>query len=124
MENPTYLGTDIAGMMHAARTEARRIMNENKGDLVADHKAILDRLEAAELITDTEVKTLLDLYRLGYEAGEGKGDVQRAFLQSREIYGTLAASGTASPVALVVASAAVGSFEISANPEGSTTVTI
>ena len=79
METATYLGTDIAGMMHAARVEARRIMQANKGDFVADHKAILHRLESAELVTDEEVETLLNLYKLGYEAGEGKGDPQRAF---------------------------------------------
>ena len=124
METPTYLGTDIAGMMQAARAEARRIMDANKGDMVNDHKAVLDRLEAAELITDEEEETLLDLYKLGYQAGEGKTDAQGAFFESREIYGKLAATGKASPVALVVASAAVGSFEISVNPEGSTTVTI
>ncbi|MEB0004307.1 hypothetical protein QN357_15365 [Cryobacterium sp. RTC2.1] len=124
MEAPTYLGTDIAGLMHAARAEARRIVEGNKGDMISDHKAILDRLEAAELITDDEVQTLLGLYKLGFEAGEGKADPQRAFFESREIYGKLAAGGKASPVALVVASAAVGSFEISVSPEGSTTVSI
>lgn len=124
METSTYLGTDIAGLMHATRAEARRIMEENKGDLVSDHKAILDRLETGGLITHDEARTLLDLYKIGYEAGEPKADVQRAYFQSRDIYSKLAASGKASPVALVVASAAVGSFEISENPEGSTTVTI
>ncbi|MFE4949163.1 hypothetical protein ACFQ9V_03560 [Leifsonia sp. NPDC056665] len=124
MEKATYLGTDIAGMMHAARAEARRITDANKGDLVSDHKAILDRLEAADLITDEEVETLLALYKLGYEAGEKKTDPQRAYFESWEMYDTMAAGGKASPVALVVASAAVGSFEISVNPEGSTTVAI
>lgn len=124
MKTQTYLGTDIAGMMQAARAEARRIMEANNGDLVADHKAILDRLEAAELITDEEVQTLLALYKLGFEAGEGKADPQRAFFESRDVYGKLAAGGKASPVALVVASAAVGSFDIAVNPEGTTTVTI
>ncbi|MEB0014761.1 hypothetical protein QN416_24505, partial [Glaciimonas sp. Cout2] len=66
MEAPTYLGTDIAGLMHAARAEARRIVEANKGDMISDHKAILDRLEAAELITDDEVQTLLGLYKLGF----------------------------------------------------------
>lgn len=124
METATYLGTDIAGMMHAARVEARRIMEANKGDFVGDHKAILDRLESAELITGDEAETLLSLYKLGYEAGESKGDPQRAFFASRDIYDKLAAHGKASPVALVVASAAVGSFETSPNPDGSTTTTI
>ncbi len=45
METPMYLGTDIAGLMHATRAEARRIMDANKGDLISDHKAVLDRLE-------------------------------------------------------------------------------
>ena len=124
METPTYLGTDIAGLMHATRAEAQRIMEANKGDVVGDHRAILDRLEAGGLITDEEVYTLLELYKIGYEAGEPKADAQRAYFQSRDIYNKLAASGTASTVALVVASAAVGSFVISENPEGSTTVAI
>lgn len=124
MDTPTYLGTDIAGLMHAARAEARRITEANKGDMVSDHKAILDRLQTGGLITTDEAGTLLDLYKLGYEAGEPKADAQRAYFQSREIHSTLAASGTASPVALVVASAAVGSFEISESPGGGTTVSI
>jgi hypothetical protein len=124
METATYFGTDIAGLMHAARAESRRVMDANKGDMVSEHRAILDRLEAADLITDEEVKTLLELYRIGYEAGEGKSDVQRAFFESRATYDRLAASGKASPVALVVASASVGSFEVSPGDDGSTTVTI
>lgn len=124
MDTATYAGTDIAGLMHAARAEARRVMEANKGDMVSEHKAILDRLEAADLISDEEVKTLLELYRIGYEAGEGKSDVQRAFFESRAMYDRMAATGKASPVAMVVASAAVGSFEVSPGDDGSTTVTI
>jgi hypothetical protein len=106
MESATYLGTEIAGLMQAARAESRRIIDANKGDMVSERRAILDRLEAAELITDDELKTLLELYRIGYEAGKGKSDVQRAFFESRDIYDKLAAGSKASPVALVVASAA------------------
>lgn len=123
-EPSPYLGTDIAGLMHATRAEARRVMEASKGDLVSDHEAILDRLQAAELITGEEARVLLDLYRLGYEAGEGKADAQRAYFETRGVYDRLAASGTASPVALVVASASVGSYEVSPGDDGSTTVTI
>ncbi|WP_394552060.1 hypothetical protein ACDF64_14460 [Agromyces sp. MMS24-JH15] len=124
LKDAPYLGTDIAGLMHAARAEARRTMEANKGDFVRDHEAILGRLEAADLITTEEGKILLELYRVGFEAGEGKADVQRAYFVSRDTYDRLAASGSASPIALIVASASVGSFEISSDPEGSTTVTI
>ncbi|QUW17964.1 hypothetical protein [Agrococcus sp. Marseille-Q4369] len=115
---------DIAGLMHAARAEARRVMEASKGDLISDHEAVLDRLQAAELIDGDEARTLLELYRIGFEAGEGKADAQRAFFESRSIYDRMAASGTTSPVALVVASAAVGSFEVSPGDDGSTTVAI
>ncbi|GEK80865.1 hypothetical protein [Agrococcus baldri] len=124
MEHGPYLGTDIAGLMHAARAEARRVMASTKGDMVGDHRAILERLEVADLITHEEAGTLLDLYRMGYEAGEGKGDAQRAFFATRGTYDRLAASGTASPVALVLASASVGSYEVAPGDDGSTTVTI
>lgn len=123
-EGSPYLGTDIAGLMHASRAEARRVMAESKGDLVLDHRAILDRLHAADLITEEEVHDLLALYRLGYEAGEPKGDAERAYFATRDAYDRMAASGTASPVALVVASASLGSFELSPDPGGGTTVAI
>ncbi|MGY3127582.1 hypothetical protein ACVWW9_001081 [Agrococcus sp. UYP33] len=124
MEQPATVGLDIAGLMHATRAEARRVMEASKGDVVSDHEAILDRLQVAELITGEEARTLLELYRIGYEAGEGKGDAQRAFFESRGMYDRMAASGTASPVALIVASAGVGSFEVAPGDDGSTTVTI
>jgi hypothetical protein len=124
IEQPATVGLDIAGLMHAARAEARRVMEASKGDVVSDHEAILDRLQVAELITGDEARTLLDLYRIGVEAGEGKADAQRAFFESRSIYDRMAASGTASPVALIVASADVGSFEVAPGDDGSTTVTV
>ncbi|WP_425845041.1 hypothetical protein [Agrococcus sp. TSP3-2-1] len=123
-EHQPHTMIDIAGLMHAARAEARRVMEASNGDLISDHEAVLDRLQAAELIDGDEARTLLELYRIGFEAGEGKADAQRAFFESRSIYDRMAASGTTSPVALVVASAAVGSFEVSPGDDGSTTVAI
>lgn len=123
-EGTPILGTDIAGLMHASRAEARRVMVESKGDLVLDHRAILDRLHAAELITEEEARDLLDVYRLGLDAGEPKGDATKAYFATRAAYDRMAASGTASPVALVVASAALGSFEVEPGPDGTPTVAI
>ncbi|MHA7178149.1 hypothetical protein ACX80D_16000 [Arthrobacter sp. Sr24] len=121
--NPSLI-VGLPDLMHAARAEAGRVMTEHKGDFVAEHQIVLARLSAAEVITDEEVEMLLLIYKLGYEAGEPKGDPQRAYFATRELYSKMLTSRKPSPVALVVASAALGSFEVSVNPEGSTTVSI
>ncbi len=118
------VGIGMTDLMHAARTEVRRVREESKGDPVAEQKAVLQRLVSAELVTADEAATLLRVYELGYRAGEGKGDAQRAFFETRKVYSSMAASGTASPVALVVASAAVGSYEVSEGPDGSPVITV
>ncbi|ALE05784.1 hypothetical protein AL755_10395 [Arthrobacter sp. ERGS1:01] len=111
-------------MMNAARVETRRIMAENKGDFVSEQRAILARLTAAELITVEEAETLLSLYKTGFEAGEPRGDAQRAYFESRKIHAKMLAGTHVSPVALVIAAAAVGSFELSEGDDGTTTVTM
>lgn len=123
MEQTLPVHTGMTDLMHAARAEARRVMEENKGDFVAEHRVILQRLVSADLIRDDEAATLLRLYQVGFEAGEGKGEPAAAFFTSRDIYDELAASTTTSPVALVVAAAAVGSFEISPGTDGAPVVT-
>jgi hypothetical protein len=124
METPSRTGTGLTDLMHAARVETRRVMDENKGDFIGDHRAILARLTAAELVTVEEADTLLGLYKLGFEAGEPKGDAQRAFFESRAIYTRMLAGGHASPVALVIASAAVGSFDVGEGSDGTPTVAV
>lgn len=114
----------LPDLMHAVRVEARGIMEENKGDYVAEHRAVLARLTAAEVIGDDEAETLLGLYKLGYEAGEPKGNAQRAYFETRDVYAKMLAANKPSPVALVLASAALGSFEVSVDPGGTTTISI
>ncbi|MEO6530988.1 MAG: hypothetical protein ABI563_18385 [Specibacter sp.] len=121
--SPTTI-VGLPDLMHAVRMEARQVMAEHKGDYVGEHKAILARLIAADLITDKEAETLLGLYKTGYDAGEPKGDPQSAYFATRSVYSKMLAEPKTSPVALVVASAALGSFEISDDPDGSTTVTM
>jgi hypothetical protein len=124
MELTSNTGIGMTDAMHAIRAETRRVIDESKGDLIAEQKIVLARLTTAELITDEEADTLLGLYKIGYEAGEGNGNVQRAFFESRDTYDKMAASGTASPVALVIASAAVGSFDLVEDSEGSPTIAV
>jgi hypothetical protein len=124
MDTTPNLGIGMTDAMHAARAEARRVMDANKGDLVGEHKVLLTRLTDAAVISDEESRTLLELYRLGYEAGEAKGEPRSAFFRSREIYDRMAADGKAGPVALVLASAALGAFELEESPEGTPTVVV
>lgn len=106
-------------LMHAVRAETRQVMTDHRGDYVVEHKAVLARLSAADLITDGEAETLLELYKIGYDAGEPKGDPQRAYFTTRDEYAKMLAARNTSPVALVVASAALGSFEITDGADGS-----
>lgn len=106
--------------MHAARVEARRVIEANRGDFVADQREVLGRLHEADLITGEEAETLLRMYRLVADASHEKGDVTRAYFESRDIHDRLAANAETSPVALVVAGATVGAFEIEGNPGGGT----
>lgn len=122
-----YSQSTIVGLpdlMHAVRMEARRVMSENEGDYVGEHRAILSRLVTSELITEPEAETLLRLYKIGFDAGEPKGDPHRAYFETRTMYSRMLAAKDPNPVALVLASAALGSFEVSEGEGGSTTVSI
>src|SRR5438045_2273390 len=95
----------ISDGMQAARAETRRIIETNKGDFVAEYTEIQARLIAADLISKQEGASLIELYRIGFEAGEGKRDATQAYFESREIYNKMAASVPANAAALVIASA-------------------
>jgi hypothetical protein len=121
MENTSAV-IGISDAMLAARTEARRIMDANKGDLVAEYKEIQTRLIASGLISSEEAEILVQLYKTGFEAGEGKRDAQKAFFESRDAYAKMAANIPVNPVALIIASAAVGSYQISEDANGTVIV--
>ena len=124
MENYAPVRAGMSDLMHAARTEALRIMSETKGDHVREHELVLQRLVAADVIGGGDAESLLGLYKIGYEAGQGKGDPRRAFFASRDIYNKIAASPQPNPVSLIIASAAIGSFDLSEGPDGSIVVTV
>ncbi|QGF24171.1 hypothetical protein [Raineyella fluvialis] len=124
MDDAPYAVIGMTEGLHAARAEARRIMTESNGDLVAEHEQILDRLLEADLVTGEEKSILLSLFKIGREAGEGKIDPARAYFESRAVYDKLAVSGRTSPVALIIASANVGAFDVNPGPDGSPTVVV
>ena len=116
------IGVGVSDLQHAARAEIGRIIKETKGDPLAQSKLLLGRLRELGLLKDTEVRALTRLAETGHQAGLAKGDAKKAYFESRDVYNTLLAGGDASPVALVIASSAVGSYTITEDPGGSGTV--
>ncbi|WP_162819106.1 hypothetical protein [Leifsonia aquatica] len=104
--------------MRAARAETRRIIEASKGDFVAEQTEVLRRLHEAGLITAEEIETLVQLYRHVMEASHDKGDVTRAYFHAREIHDRMAANLATSPIALVVAGATLGAFEVDPGDDG------
>ncbi len=116
--------TGMSDLMHAARAEASSVTKKTKGDLVAELDLLLDRLVEAGILQPEETRQLLELYRITYEAGQEKGEPTRAFFDVRSRYDRLAADGSTSPVALVIAGAALGSFDLELEADGTTTVAV
>ena len=109
-------------LQHAARTEVRRILEQSKGDPVEQSAALHRRLVELGHLREDEAQALTRLAKLSTAAGEGKADATAAYLESRAVLDGLFATGTASPLALAVASSAVGSYEVQPSPDGSGTV--
>lgn len=118
MDTTAHTAIGMTDGMRAARAETRRIIEESKGDFVAEQKEVLLRLHEAGLITAEEVETLVQLYRHVIEASHDKGDVTRSYFDARTVHDRLAANVATSPVALVVAGATLGAFEVEPDPNG------
>jgi hypothetical protein len=119
MELDSVVGVGVSDLQHAARAEIDRILKETKGDELAQSKLLIARMRELNLITDAEVAAVSRLAEVGFEAGAGKRSAREAYFESRDLYNKLLAGGEASPVALVLASSAVGSYSITENPDGS-----
>lgn len=106
----------MSDQMHAMRTETRRIMTAAKGDLTLEHAMILDRLIDAGLMRREESEQLIGIFQQVQEGGDGKHDPVTAYLTVRAAYDELAADPAVSPVAVVIAGAGLGSFQL--EPDG------
>ena len=122
MELTPTIGVGVSDLQHAARAEIDRIIKKTNGNELAQIKLLIERLRELNLITGTEIAALFRLAEVGYEAGTGKRSAKEAYFESRDLYNKLLAGGKASPVALVLASSAVGSYSITESPNGSGTV--
>jgi hypothetical protein len=123
MEVSLVSGVGLSDMQHAARAEARRIIAASKGDNVRQMELLLERLEGPGLISRKESGVLLKMYRTAHAAAAGKGSAQKAFFESRGQLASMLADSDSSPVALTIAAANVGSFDIDQDGKGGTTYT-
>jgi Glycine zipper len=122
MELVPMIGVGVSDLQHAARAEVQRIILETKGDALAQIKALIGQLHERHLINDKEVTALSQLAKLGHEAGAGKKKAQAAYFEARELHDKLLASAGTSPVALVLASSAIGSYSITQGSDGETVI--
>ncbi|PWJ26424.1 hypothetical protein ATK17_2586 [Branchiibius hedensis] len=112
----------MSDLMHAMRTETRRIMDAAGGDLVLEHEMILSRLIEADLLRSEESEQLVEMFRRVQEAGEPKHDPAPAYLAVRSIYDKIATDPAVSPVAVVIAGAGLGSFQVEPDGDGGVAV--
>ncbi len=120
---PATIGVGASDLLHVVRAEVRRILKETKGNEVAQSKVLLGMLQARGLLTAKEVTVLQRQAEVGIRAGAvKKGNANKAYFESRDLYNSLLTSIGPSPVALAIASSAVGSYSTTENPDGSGTV--
>jgi hypothetical protein len=119
--NPLF-GVGVGDLHNAMRAEIDRIVADTKGDPLAQTQLLQTRLRQLGLVTDQELTSLSRLAELSSAAARGTTSAQAAYFESRDLYNGLLATTTASPVALVIASSAVGSYSISESSDGSGTV--
>ena len=122
MEISPLLGVGVGDLHNAMRAEIDRIIGETKGDALAQTKLLQTRLRELELVNDEELRSLTRLAELSSAAARGTTSAQAAYFESRDLYNDLLATTKASPVALVLASSAVGSYSITESSDGSGTV--
>ena len=119
--HPT-IGVGVSDLQHAVRAEIQRIIKETKGDALAQTKLLIRMLRERDLINEKEVKTLSQIAEAGHKSAAGKKSAHAAYFEVRELYNKLLASPGTSPVALVLASSAVGSYSTTQGSDGKTVV--
>jgi hypothetical protein len=123
MELFPAIGVGASDLQHVVRAEVRRIIKATKGNEIAQSKLLLGMLQERGLVAAEEVKVLQRQAEVGIRAGAAKkGSANKAYFESRDLYNSLLTSTEPSPVALAIASSAVGSYSTTEDPDGSGTV--
>lgn len=123
-------GVGVGDLQHAALAEARRLMREAKGDRRVAAGLVFERLRDLGWISESERDVLYKMHEVGAAPSErqeggpkgGRPIATAAYLEVRRMYDELLTRGDAGPVALVLASGAVGSYESVPGDDGATVV--
>jgi hypothetical protein len=111
MELSPAIGVGASDLQHAVRAEVQRILEQTKGNEAAQSRLLLRMLRERGLITTKEVTVLQRQAEIGIRAGAARrGNANKAYAESRDIYNSLLTTTQPSPVALAIASSAVGSY--------------
>lgn len=129
------IGVGVADLQQAALAEARRIMRAAKGDRSVAAQLVLKKLHDHGWITGHELDVLSKMQGLttrgagsakSVKGGAAKAPGQKRLVDDyrevRRLYNGLLAEGGASPVALVLAAGAAGSYETMDDADGTTVV--
>jgi hypothetical protein len=114
---PTF-GFGVGEVGQAALEESRRIMRSAKGDRREAGKLLLDKVRELGWINQPEQKSIQKLLELATTDGSDTKKTTSAYFEARKVHHAMLAEGKASPVALALASSAVGAFEPVETPGG------
>jgi hypothetical protein len=112
------IGIGVGELAQAALEESRRIMRSAKGDRRQAGKLLLNKVRELGWITEAEQKSIQQLLDLAATDGSGKKSTTAAYFEARKVHHAMLAEGKAGPVALALASGAVGAFEPVETPKG------
>jgi hypothetical protein len=111
-------GFGVGEVGQAALEEARRLMRSAKGDRRQAAKLLLGKVRELGWITESEEASVQKLLELATTDASGKGHATAAYFEARNVHHAMLADGKAGPVALALASGAVGAFEPVETPNG------
>ena len=114
---PTF-GFGVGEIAQAALEESRRIMKSAKGDRREAGKLMLKKVQELGWINEAEQKRIEKLLELAMTGGSDTNKTTAAYFEARKVHHAMLAEGKTGPVALALASGAVGTFEPVETPTG------
>lgn len=116
------IGVGVGDLQLAASHEVHRLMLKAGGDRQAVIPLVLEKLYELELVSESELESLVKCAEVGFECAKGKVSPEKAYIEVHQAYGEMLASGKASPTALAIISSEAGSYVSIEDVDGEPTV--